>query len=89
MLKSDASIIPPSELWSSGWNRKVLYCGRNPSNAGRLEKRIHEKIDHLPLGRRLNRNKGGWKAKNENLERKFVVGVTWSSKGLGSFILNE
>lgn len=88
MLKTDGSVINPRELWGVGWYRKVLYRARNPRNVGKLEQRIHERIDHLPLGRRLNRNIGGWKAKQENYERKFVVGVTWSERGYGNFVLN-
>lgn len=89
LSKSDGSTIPASELWSSDWSRKILYVGRNPSNVLRLEKRIHEKINYLPLGRRLNRNIGGWKARNENLQRKFVVGVTYNLKGYGMYKLNK
>ena len=65
----------------------MLYRGYNASNAGRLEKLIHEKIHHLPLGRRLNRKKGGWKARDENLERKFIVGVTYNMRGYGALTL--
>jgi len=47
LLKSDGSTISPTELWSHGWNRKVLYSGHNASNAGRLEKLNHEKNPSL------------------------------------------
>ena len=91
LLKQDGGFISPSDLWgSSGFLFATLDEGRNPINYIALEKRLHEKTKHLPLGRRLHRKCGGGHYKADAVAMKYGVYLTYHPDGYPSrYVLNE
>ena len=83
LLKSDGTVIKPPELWNAGFLYTTLREGRNPTRYSALEKVLHQKTLHLPLGQRLHRDYcGGAKIRKDSLHMTYGVYLTYHPDGI-------